>query len=89
VLEALEAMQCPPRVFAEEVPSREVHVITKEMTITQILRRYPETLPIFERYGLDCNDCQIAEFEQLEHGATVHKVDIDTLIIELNRHTIS
>jgi len=59
-------------------------VITKEMTISEILRRYPETLPVFERYGLDCYDCQIAEFEELQHGASVHKVDIDTLLAELN-----
>ena len=64
-------------------------MITKEMTITQILRRYPETLPVFRRYGLDCYECQIAEFEQLEHGAIVHKIDLETLIIELNRHTLS
>ena len=64
-------------------------MITKEMTISEILRRYPETLPIFELYGLDCYDCQIAEFEQLEHGASVHKVDIDALIAELNRHITS
>jgi hybrid cluster-associated redox disulfide protein len=57
------------------------------MTITEILRRYPETLPVFQRYGLDCYDCQIAEFEQLEHGATVHKVDIKALVAELNSHT--
>ncbi|HEY5513465.1 MAG TPA: DUF1858 domain-containing protein [Geomonas sp.] len=62
-------------------------MITKEMTITEILRRYPETLPVFERYGLDCYDCQIAEFEQLEHGATVHKVDINELVAELNNNT--
>lgn len=62
-------------------------MITKEMTITEILRRYPETLPVFERYGLDCNDCQIAEFEQLEHGASVHKVNIDEFLAELNSHT--
>ena len=59
------------------------------MTITEILTRYPETLPVFARYGLDCYDCQIAEFEQLEHGASVHKIDIDTLIHELNRHITS
>lgn len=59
-------------------------MITKEMTINQILRRYPETLPVFQRHGLDCYDCQIAEFEQLEHGATVHKVDLDKLVTELN-----
>lgn len=59
-------------------------MISKEMTITDILRRYPETLPVFERHGLDCYDCQIADFEQLEHGATVHKVDLDVLLAELN-----
>jgi hybrid cluster-associated redox disulfide protein len=62
-------------------------MITKEMTISEILRRYPETLPVFTRYGLDCYDCQIAEFEELEHGASVHKVDINALIAELNSHT--
>jgi len=56
------------------------------MTIMDILRRYPETLPVFERHGLDCYDCQIADFEQLEHGATVHKVDLDVLLAELNDH---
>ncbi|GFO61388.1 disulfide oxidoreductase [Geomonas silvestris] len=59
-------------------------MITKNMTIAEILRRHPETLPIFERYGLDCFDCQIADYEELEHGASVHKVDIDTLLGELN-----
>lgn len=56
------------------------------MTINEILRRYPQTLPVFERYGLDCHDCQIADYEQLEHGATVHKVDLERLLLELNRH---
>jgi hybrid cluster-associated redox disulfide protein len=64
-------------------------MITKDMTITEILRRYPETLPVFKRYGLDCYDCQIAEVEDLEHGASVHKVDIDSLISDLNSHRTS
>lgn len=60
-------------------------MINKEMTITEILRRYPETLEVFQRYNLDCYDCQIAEFEELEHGAKVHRIDIDALVGELNR----
>lgn len=59
-------------------------MITKEMTITEILRRYPETLPVLKRHGLDCHDCQVADFEQLEHGATVHRVDLRALLAELN-----
>lgn len=60
-------------------------MITKEMTIAEIIRRYPQTLPVFQKYRLDCSACQIAEFEELAHGAGVHKVDVDTLLAELNR----
>lgn len=60
-------------------------MITREMTIAEIIRRYPQTLPVFARYGLECNECQIAEFEALEHGAGVHKVNMDQLLAELNR----
>ncbi|ABQ26680.1 DUF1858 domain-containing protein [Geotalea uraniireducens] len=60
-------------------------MISKEMTIGEIIRRYPQTLPVFEKYGLDCHDCQIADFEAVEHGASVHKVDIGRLMEDLNR----
>ncbi len=60
-------------------------MITKEMTIGEIVRLYPQTLEVFNRFGLDCFECQMAELEKLEHGAGVHKVDVDLLIEELNR----
>lgn len=60
-------------------------MITKEMTIGEIVRRYPQTLEVFRKYGLDCFECQIADFEALEHGAGVHKVNVDDLLRELNR----
>ncbi len=60
-------------------------MITREMTIGAILRKYPETLPVFERYRLDCYECQIADIEELGHGAQVHHLDVDALLAELNR----
>jgi len=62
-------------------------MITKDMKIGEICRRYPQTVPVLKRFGLDCLECQIADLEELGHGAGVHKVDIDTLLIELNRIT--
>lgn len=59
-------------------------MINKEMIISEILRRYPETLGVFAQYGLDCYDCQIADYEELERGARVHKVDIEALLKDLN-----
>lgn len=59
-------------------------MITREMTIADVIRRYPQTLPILRRYGLDCSDCQIADFEELAHGADVHHADLAALLTELN-----
>lgn len=59
-------------------------MITRDMTIGDIIRRYPRTLKVFEKYGLDCYECQIADYEQLEHGAGVHKTDLEKLLKELN-----
>jgi len=55
------------------------------MTISEILIRYPQTLAVFRQFGLSCQECQIADFEALEHGAGVHKLDIDLLLRELNK----
>ena len=60
-------------------------MITKEMTIGDIIRQHPETVRVFEKYRLDCFECQVADFEELEHGAGVHKVDVVELLQELNR----
>jgi hybrid cluster-associated redox disulfide protein len=60
-------------------------MITKDMHISDILHRYPQTLKVFENFGLDCFECQIADYEALEHGATVHKLNVDELLTELNR----
>jgi len=60
-------------------------MITRDMTISEILIRYPQTLAVFRQFGLSCQECQIADFEALEHGAGVHKLDIDLLLRELNK----
>ncbi len=58
--------------------------ITKDMTIQEIVARYPNCIPVFERYGLGCIVCLAAEFENLEAGAIVHGVNLDDLLWDLN-----
>jgi hybrid cluster-associated redox disulfide protein len=60
-------------------------MITRDMTIEEVIRRHPETIPVFRKFGLDCMECQIASFEAVEHGAGVHKVDVEKLLEELNK----
>lgn len=59
-------------------------MITRDMIIADIIRNYPQTLPVFQRYRLECCECQIADIETLEHGAGVHKVGIDEILAALN-----
>jgi hybrid cluster-associated redox disulfide protein len=60
-------------------------MISRDMFIGEIVRRYPATLAVFEKYKLDCFECQIAEYEALEHGADVHHVNVEQLLAELNQ----
>jgi len=59
-------------------------MITREMTISDIIARYPQTMEVFRSFGLSCMECQIADYEEVEHGAGVHNVDIIKLLKALN-----
>ena len=58
--------------------------ITKEMTIREIMGRYPETFSVFVNYGLHCIGCPIAQSETIEQAAKVHNIDLEKFIRDLN-----
>jgi hybrid cluster-associated redox disulfide protein len=60
-------------------------MISKDMLIADIIRQHPESISIFKKFGLACNECQIANYADLGHGAQVHSIDIEALLTELNR----
>jgi hybrid cluster-associated redox disulfide protein len=60
-------------------------MITKDMTMAEIVRLYPRAMEVFNKYGMECLECQLAEFEKLEYSAGMHKIDMDKLLEELNR----
>jgi len=59
-------------------------MIHKDMKIEDVLRKYPQTVAVFRRFGIDCADCQLSQYEDLEHGAKVHKIDLELLLQGLN-----
>ena len=60
-------------------------MIRKNMSIEEVVTQYPETVAIFQRYGLGCVGCGAALFENIEQGAEVHGVDVDALLKDLNQ----
>lgn len=59
--------------------------ITKDMTIGEIVRNYPETIEILMGFGMGCVGCPSAQAETLEEAAMVHGMDIDALVEALNK----
>ena len=58
--------------------------ITKDMGIMEIVQNHPETVEVFQKFGMGCIGCAAAHFENLEAGAKVHGIDIEALVDAMN-----
>ena len=58
--------------------------ITKDMGIMEIVQNHPETVEVFQKFGMGCIGCAAAHFENLEAGAKVHGIDIDAMVGAMN-----
>lgn len=59
--------------------------ITKEMNIVDVVNTYPQTVEVFQSFGMHCFGCMAARFENIEQGATAHGIDVPKLMKELNQ----
>ncbi|MCK4938245.1 MAG: DUF1858 domain-containing protein [Methanosarcinales archaeon] len=62
----------------------ENNMITADMKIEEIVAKYPQTIGVFFQYGLGCVGCHAASFESLAEGATMHGIDLDAMLKDLN-----
>ena len=60
-------------------------MLTKEMTIQEVVTKYPESVKVFMQLGMPCIGCMAARYENIEQGAHAHGIDIDKLMEELNK----
>lgn len=58
--------------------------VSKDMSILDIVQKFPQSLEVFAKYGLGCIGCAAARFENLEAGAKVHGFDPDQMVDEIN-----
>jgi len=60
-------------------------MISKEMTVGQVLRQYPQTVQIFLGLGMHCLGCPSSTMESIEGAAMTHGRDVDGLVEQLNK----
>lgn len=58
--------------------------ISKDMTIEEVIAKYPKTSSVFLKHDFHCLGCPAAKLENIEQGAQMHGIDLDKLIKELN-----
>lgn len=58
--------------------------ITKEMSIVEVVSKYPQAAEVFSSFGMACLGCAAARFENIAQGAGAHGIDVDALIEKLN-----
>lgn len=59
--------------------------ITKDMTIGEIVRQFPEKIEILMGFGMGCVGCPSAQVETIEEAALVHGLKLDELLEALNK----
>ncbi len=58
--------------------------VNKNMSIAEVVMKWPETAGAFMENGLHCYGCAAARFETIEQGAMAHGVDPEKLIEAIN-----
>jgi hybrid cluster-associated redox disulfide protein len=64
------------------------NLVTKDMTIGEILEKCPASAIIMASYGLHCVGCAISTSETLEDGCKSHMLsdeDINSLVKDINK----
>lgn len=64
-------------------------MITKDMTMTEILQKFPELEPVFYAIGMTCLHCAVAVTETLEEACAAHGYEISEVLDYLNKYTVS
>jgi hybrid cluster-associated redox disulfide protein len=58
--------------------------ITADMTIKDVIDKFPQTAMVFMKYNVGCVGCLAASFEKVKDIATLHGINVTQLVKDLN-----
>jgi len=65
-------------------PSTDHRPITADMTVDATIKRYPQLAPVFFRLAMNCPQCHISRFHDIETASEKYGIDLELLLDELN-----
>ncbi len=76
-------MKTEMRTEAQEIKE----LVTKDMIISDVLKKYPDTAVIMLEYGLHCVGCHANVYDTIESGCRRHGIDdktVDEMVEQIN-----
>ena len=61
-----------------------MNTINKDMTLGELLDRYPTSEDILVGFGMHCFSCPMSRMETIEEASEVHDIDLNLLLEKLN-----
>ena len=58
--------------------------ITAEMSVDEVVTKYPQTIKVFFRHGMQCTGCYICGFHSIAEGAERYGVELELLLSDLD-----
>jgi len=59
--------------------------ITADCLVQDVVERHPQTIVVFNRYGLQCVGCYISPFHTIADSAREYSMTLDPLLQDLNQ----
>jgi hybrid cluster-associated redox disulfide protein len=73
-------------VISHKAIKRRVNLmVTKDMTIGEVVRTYPDKIETLMDFGMGCVGCPASQAETIEQAAMVHGLDLEELLEALNK----
>ena len=59
--------------------------LTTELTVAEVLTRWPQTASVFFQHQMACVGCAMAPFETLAEVATIYRLHVERFLHELQQ----
>ena len=56
-----------------------------DLTVAEVMDRWPQTIPVFFRYRMACVGCPIAPFETMAEVAAIYGLNLSRFLNELEQ----
>ena len=59
--------------------------VTPDLIVADVLRKWPQTIPVFLDHNLGCVGCAMASFDTLRDIARIYNLRVDRFLEELEK----